>query len=302
MEKKDSKRREVLQTLSGQGLSREAMARVAELTGVPEADVYGAATFYTLLTDPGPRVCQGLSCKLEGADELATKLESQGGTIHRVSCLGQCDRAPVSLGEDLRLDVAGPRGGITPDDPELPMNLAGAEDTEYLALARAREMGPEAVIEALEVSGLQGRGGAGFPASIKWRAVLGETATPKYVVCNADEGEPGTFKDREIMLRRPHLMLEALAIAAFVTGAASAPKSPTVQPICTILKAFTFARPQVVFLPNCIMMDSVNFSLRSIMFATLWLLSNATAWHLRVFLFSIFSADHLPEATIPATL
>jgi NADH:ubiquinone oxidoreductase subunit F (NADH-binding) len=221
VEKKNSKRREVLKTLSGQGLSREAMARVAELTGVPEADVYGAATFYTLLTDPGPRVCQGLTCKLEGADELAAELESRGGTIHRVSCLGQCDRAPVSLGEDLRLDVAGPRGAITPDDPELPMNLAGAEDTQYRALARAREMGPEAVIEALELSGLQGRGGAGFPASIKWRAVLGEAATPKYVVCNADEGEPGTFKDREIMLRRPHLMLEALAIAAFVTGAES---------------------------------------------------------------------------------
>jgi len=108
VEKKDSKRREVLNTLSGQGLSREAMARVAELTGVPEADVYGAATFYTLLSDPGARVCQGLSCKLEGADELAAELESRGGTIHRVSCLGQCDRAPVSLGEDLRLDVAGP--------------------------------------------------------------------------------------------------------------------------------------------------------------------------------------------------
>ncbi len=219
MEKKDSKREAVLKALADEGLSREGMARVAALTGVPEADVYGAGSFYTLLTDPGPRVCQGLSCQLQGAEDLATKLEQGGGTVHRVSCLGQCDRAPVSLGEDLRLDVAGPRGAVTPDDPELPMNLAGAEDPTYQALARARQMGADAVLDALETSGLQGRGGAGFPAYIKWRAVRGEAATPKYVVCNADEGEPGTFKDREIMLRRPHLMLEGLAIAAFVTGA-----------------------------------------------------------------------------------
>ena len=217
MEKKGSKRQAVLDALTGQGLSREAMARVAELTGVPEADVYGVGTFYTLLAEPGPRVCQGLSCKLAGGDALAEKLEAKG-TVHRVSCLGQCDRAPVSLGENNRLDVAGPRGGISPDNPGLVMNLAGEDDPSYPALAWARKMGGEAVIDELEASGLQGRGGAGFPAHIKWRAVRAEAEPTKYVVCNADEGEPGTFKDREIMLRRPQLMLEALAIAAFVTG------------------------------------------------------------------------------------
>jgi NADH:ubiquinone oxidoreductase subunit F (NADH-binding) len=99
------------------------------------------------------------------------------------------------------------------------MNLAGAEDPTYAALARAKELGVDAVLDALQASGLQGRGGAGFPAWIKWRAVRAETAGPKYVVCNADEGEPGTFKDREIMLRRPRLMLEGLAIAAWAVGA-----------------------------------------------------------------------------------
>lgn len=219
MEKKGSKREAVLTALEHEGLSREGIARVAELTGIPEADIYGAGSFYTLLTDPGPRVCQGLSCQLNGFEELAKQLEATGQTVHRVSCLGQCDRAPVSLNAENRLEAAAPRGGITPDNPDLPMNLGGADDVNYTALQRAKEMGAEAVIAELEVSGLQGRGGAGFPAHIKWRAVRAEAAEPKYVICNADEAEPGTFKDRELMLRRPHLLLESLAIAAWTTGA-----------------------------------------------------------------------------------
>ena len=221
MEKKGSKRSEILKALEHEGLNREGVARISNDTGVPEADIYGAGSFYTLIKEPGPRICQGLSCRLKGFDELAAQLEAAGQKVHRVSCLGQCDRAPVSLNDELRLEAAAPRGGITPDNPDLPMNLGGAEDPGYAALARAREIGAEKVIDEIQVSGLQGRGGAGFPAHIKWRAVRNEAALTKYVVCNADEGEPGTFKDREIMLRRPHLMLEGLAIAAFVTGAKS---------------------------------------------------------------------------------
>jgi NADH:ubiquinone oxidoreductase subunit F (NADH-binding) len=220
LEKKGSKRKEVLKALEHEGMSREGVARVASQTGVPEADVYGAGTFYSLLTQPGARVCHGLTCQLKGCESLARNIESSDRTVHRVSCLGQCDRAPILLNEQQRIEVAGPRGGVTPDDPELPMNLGG-EDRGYEALARAKEMGADAVIDALETSGLQGRGGAGFPAHIKWRAVKNESAADKYVVCNADEAEPGTFKDREVMLRRPRLLLEGLAIAAFVTGAKS---------------------------------------------------------------------------------
>jgi NADH:ubiquinone oxidoreductase subunit F (NADH-binding) len=80
-------------------------------------------------------------------------------------------------------------------------------------------MGSEKVVQAIEDSGLQGRGGAGFPAHIKWKGVRNQAETERYVICNADEGEPGTFKDRECMLRRPHLVLEGLAIAAFAVGA-----------------------------------------------------------------------------------
>ena len=80
-------------------------------------------------------------------------------------------------------------------------------------------MSPDDVIDQIEASGLQGRGGAGFPAHFKWRSVRSQQETERYVICNADEGEPGTFKDREIILRQPHKLLEGLAIAAHVIGA-----------------------------------------------------------------------------------
>ena len=188
------------------GVSEESVRRVAERTRVPEAEIWGAGLFYTLINRPGRRIrlCDGLSCRMAGADELTARLERQGKSCERVSCLGQCDRAPVTLDEELELvTYEGRPRGVTPDDPELPMNLAGAVDLGYGALDRARELGPRAVIDALERSGLQGRGGAGFPAHVKWRAVREQSEPERYVVCNADEGEPGTFKDRWVMERNP---------------------------------------------------------------------------------------------------
>jgi NADH-quinone oxidoreductase subunit F len=80
-------------------------------------------------------------------------------------------------------------------------------------------MGAEAVIASIRASGLRGRGGAGFPTGIKWSGLAADDAATKYVVCNAAEGEPGTFKDRAIMRRDPFQVLEGLAVAAFATGA-----------------------------------------------------------------------------------
>ncbi|MEM7495964.1 MAG: NADH-ubiquinone oxidoreductase-F iron-sulfur binding region domain-containing protein, partial [Myxococcota bacterium] len=101
----------------------------------------------------------------------------------------------------------------------LALNLDKEVQPMGAAFERARSMGPEKVLAAIEASGLQGRGGAGFPAHIKWRGVHGQAVTERYVVLNADEGEPGTFKDREVLLRRPDLILEGLAIAAAAVGA-----------------------------------------------------------------------------------
>ena len=78
-----------------------------------------------------------------------------------------------------------------------------------------KEMTPDAVIAAVKDSGLRGRGGAGFPAGMKWSFVPRASEKPKYLVCNADESEPGTFKDRMILTRDPHLMLEGMAIASY---------------------------------------------------------------------------------------
>jgi NADH-quinone oxidoreductase subunit F len=92
----------------------------------------------------------------------------------------------------------------------------------FRALARARAIGRQAVIEEVTNSGLVGRGGAAFPTGRKWAAVAAQLAEPHYLVCNADESEPGTFKDRVLMEHDPFAVVEAMAIEAFAVGAARA--------------------------------------------------------------------------------
>ena len=212
---KNADREQVLERLEeAGGLRPGAVARVHRETGVPEADVYGVATFYHLLSDPdaGVRVCQGLSCKLAGCDGLMADFEARGTRASYVSCLGRCDLAPALWDPDGEAVV--PEPGLSPSHPDFAIDLPAPEHDRYAQLARAVEKGPDWVLDELEGSGLTGRGGAGFPAHIKWRAIRKQAETERYVVLNADEGEPGTFKDREVMLRRPHLVIEGLAVAA----------------------------------------------------------------------------------------
>ena len=89
----------------------------------------------------------------------------------------------------------------------------------YRALKKALALKPAEVIEEVKKSGLRGRGGAGFPAGLKWSFIPKDAPGPRYLVCNADEGEPGTFKDRELMLKNPHALIEGMAIAAYAIGA-----------------------------------------------------------------------------------
>lgn len=223
MLKPTAQRERILELLEHEGgVTEDTVRKVSQETGVPEADVWGTGLFYTLINKPGRRVrvCDGLTCQMANADELADQLKAEGKHVERVSCLAQCDRAPATLDEDLELiTYEGKACGVTPDNPELPMNLAGSQDLAYSAFVRAKELGAGEVIDQLETSGLQGRGGAGFPAHFKWRSVCSQRETERFVICNADEGEPGTFKDREIVLRQPHKMLEGLAIAAWCIGA-----------------------------------------------------------------------------------
>ncbi len=215
MQPKNAQRESVLELLEEEGgLRPGSSARVHQQSRVPEADVYGVATFYSLLAKPdvGVRVCQGLSCRLAGCDRLLADLEKRDIRAGAVSCLGRCDLAPALW--DSEADQDDETRGLTAGTGELAIDLQTSDEARYEALRLVQRQGPKWVCSELETAGLQGRGGAGFPAFIKWNAVRSQAETERYVVLNADEGEPGTFKDREVMLRRPHLVIEGLAIAA----------------------------------------------------------------------------------------
>ena len=221
MERRGAKREAVIEQLEQEGgLRTGTSAKVHRETGVPEADVYGVASFYHLLAEPdaGVRVCQGLSCAIADCQGVKAELDRSGVRSTFTACLGRCDMAPAVWDPEQEppiLDCA-----LSPSSPERSIDLAASDDTSYRALERAREIGGEKVIAEIEASGLQGRGGAGFPAHIKWTGVRGQAERERYIVLNADEGEPGTFKDREVILRRPHLVVEGLAIAALALEAA----------------------------------------------------------------------------------
>ena len=179
------------------------------------------------------------------------------GQVVRSPCLGMCERAPAALLQTAdSSDVAFGPASVERLDPFVhggPWTMmSGAEASEvapqaagtrdglrllgrvgvidpsslddyrahggYEMLRRAVEMAPEGVIVELKESKLLGRGGAAFPAGVKWEAVLGQPARPHYFVCNADESEPGTFKDRVLMERDPFAVIESLTIAGFATG------------------------------------------------------------------------------------
>jgi NADH-quinone oxidoreductase subunit F len=89
----------------------------------------------------------------------------------------------------------------------------------YEGLRKALTLKPNDIIEQVKASGLRGRGGAGFPTGLKWQFVLKDTPKPKYIACNADESEPGTFKDHVLMERNPHLLIEGCAIGCYAIGA-----------------------------------------------------------------------------------
>ncbi len=190
MLKPDAQREKILDLLEhAGGVTEESVRQVSQETGVPEADVWGAGKFYSLIDTPGKRtrVCDGLSCQMAGADELAQTIIDSGQACERVSCLGQCDLAVATLTEDMQLKTYTKKEtSITPDDPNLAINLAGPVDLSYSALKKSIAMGVAAVIDEIEASGLQGRGGAGFPAHIKWKAVRSQRETERYVICKAD--------------------------------------------------------------------------------------------------------------------
>lgn len=225
----------------------EALA--AELQ-VPLHRIESVSTFYTHFRRRPPagpilEVCRDLSCRLAGGESACRKLralsEARGAggegappfEVHEVSCLGRCDGAPAAVLGDRVLDardedalLAAVAEHATDAIPR-PVRRWPAADpydegglASFAVLRSVVEAGSRSEpVERLEAAGLRGMGGAGFPTGRKWSLVASETASAKVVVCNADESEPGTFKDRDLLHDVPHLILEGMALAGYCVGA-----------------------------------------------------------------------------------
>ncbi len=236
-----------------EAISRTLRVPLADIHGVIEfyTMFYNEPTAQRVI-----RVCDDVACQLRGAADFMAALEARLGlqpgetspngsvTYERVPCLGMCEHGPNAL------HGADPAGNLTPNDvdnflarahpepriqkyggPLLKLGRAGKvipwslKDYEqhggYATLRKALAMTPEAIIETVEASKLVGRGGAMFPTGLKWKYTRGTPGTPaeKHIIANADESEPGTFKDRGLLEEDPFSLIEAMTIAAYAVGA-----------------------------------------------------------------------------------
>jgi formate dehydrogenase beta subunit len=192
-------------------INRELSDALADHMNIRRGEVHEVVSFYSFLQVPSDahRICTGPVCDCLGARDL---LASYPEAIE-VACLGHCDLAPVQThGDEIVPAVThaaneGPAIGLARRDETL-ADYAARGGLELLR----NPLSPNRIVDELKGSGLAGYGGAGFPTGIKWEAVSREPA-PRYVVVNADEGEPGTIKDRYVMELRPHLFVEGVLIA-----------------------------------------------------------------------------------------
>jgi NADH-quinone oxidoreductase subunit F len=240
-------------------LPEPVAALVADSLGVPLADVYGVIDFYTMfykepVGEMIVRVCADPSCALQGSDAVIDALcqhyqvsldqVSPDGkvTIERAPCLGLCDQAPAALVGDTAFGHLASTSAAYKilDHQDRSSSMIGGTERlltancgrgiatsldEYQAsggyrgLENTLQSSPAEVITTLKTSGLVGRGGAAFPTGLKLEGAAMAPGSPKYVVCNADESEPGTFKDRVLMEDDPQRLLEGLIIAGYAVGA-----------------------------------------------------------------------------------
>lgn len=225
-------------------LPRQELEALALRRTRPLYEIQGLVSFYPVFrTEPPPAarvdICQDLPCWLRGGETQIADLERRYADsdveVKSVSCLGRCDIAPAVAVDDHPAPVAetdtlvtaaraGELGqartvryadGPWPNDPY----ADGDERYRLLRAALSGELDRETVVATLKESGLRGMGGAGFPTGLKWDIVSGQDDPTRYVICNADESEPGTFKDRQILAEQPHLVLEGLLLSMVVVEA-----------------------------------------------------------------------------------
>ena len=227
-------------------LPREELAALSHDTRRPLYEIQGLVSYYPHYRTEAPppvalHVCHDLSCWLLGSDERIAELrERYGGEADvefvEVSCLGRCDNAPALAVNDVPGHVddaadllaaarvrraegeqveAAHRDQPWPNDPY----ASGEQRYRVLRSLLGGDLDAEQVVQRLQDSGLRGLGGAGFPTGKKWELVAAQDNHPKYAICNADESEPGTFKDRQVLNDQAHLVLEGLLLGMAVVGA-----------------------------------------------------------------------------------
>ena len=227
-------------------LPREELVALSREVHRPLYEIEGLISFYPHFRTTPPervtlRVCHDLSCWLRGADDRLASIRERYGPDTDVeliegSCIGRCDAAPAAVVNEVPVTLAGVDvlvaaardGGTLPGEVPAGVELRRWPNDPYASAAEhygvlrdvlAGDLQASQIITALADSGLRGMGGAGFPAGRKWELVAAQPATPKYAICNADESEPGTFKDRQILADQPHLVLEGMLLGMLATGA-----------------------------------------------------------------------------------
>jgi len=229
-------------------LPRAKLEELSQRTQTPLYQIHSVASFYPhfhLAVPPKAeiRVCADMSCRLNGAAELRADLERRFANtgpedvqIRDVSCLGRCDHAPaVSVNDHIFTNVTSAQAEQTgrsairgenirephPRKSRVACKSDPYGETAHYGVVRAltQTKAWNEVLDLLKSAELRGMGGAGFPTSMKWDIVRKQADPVKYIICNADESEPGTIKDRFIMTHLPYLLIEGMMVAAFVTGA-----------------------------------------------------------------------------------
>lgn len=221
--------------------SKQEIELLAEEFLMGDANIYGTASFYDFLREDnrGKKIfiCNGSSCLTAGTQkELRNKIEEQFSTeeIGDMCCLGRCHEnssfninAHNYSGDDINhLEEIKAGSFVKSDDyyvgfkgtQVLTQDFPGISEY-YLTLFHALTLSPDELLEELKISGLRGRGGAGFPIGFKLESCKNTFGKQKFIVCNADEGDPGAYSDRYLLEHQPHAVLLGMMIAGYITGA-----------------------------------------------------------------------------------
>ncbi|MCF7885957.1 MAG: NADH-quinone oxidoreductase subunit NuoE [Candidatus Marinimicrobia bacterium] len=236
-------------------LSDVIMQETAHSLDIHPVEVEGVVSFYSFFRTNKKqgkyviRLCQTISCDLAGKKNVARQLENELGikfgettedrmfTLEYTNCMGMCDKGPAMMVNDRLFARVTPAKvsdiiadcrsnfiktdfpDVVPSNVEKTGPILNNDVKNHAGLKKALKMKRPDILAEIKKSGLKGRGGAGFPTSVKWQLAAAAKSDKKYVVCNADEGEPGTFKDRYLLYQHTDKMLDGMTIAAYVLGA-----------------------------------------------------------------------------------